>query len=76
VPALVPVCSKFPFKNGANGQYVYIIQLDRDLLKDRLDAGNFQTTLSDINDETNVITLIDNSNDLTNSKYILLISRQ
>jgi hypothetical protein len=45
--------SKFPFKNGANGQYVYIIQLDRDLLKDRLDAGNFELSLAPLSGSSN-----------------------
>ena len=65
--------NKFSFyTNGVLGNSlddIYVIKFTSKYMKDRLDAGNFQTTLSDINDETNVITLIDNSNDLTNSKY-------
>lgn len=45
--------SKFPFKNNVNGQYVYIIQLDRDLLKDRLDAGNFEMFLAPLSGSSN-----------------------
>ena len=45
--------SKFPFKNEANGEYVYIIQLDRDLLKDRLDAGNFELSLAPLSGNSN-----------------------
>lgn len=45
--------SKFPFKNGVNGQYVYVIQIDRDLLKDRLDAGNFELFLAPLSGSSN-----------------------
>ena len=45
--------SKFPFKNDVNGQYVYIIQIDRDLLKDRLDAGNFELFLAPLSGSSN-----------------------
>jgi hypothetical protein len=44
---------RFPFKNGVNGDYVYIIQLDRDLLKDRLDAGNFELFLTPLSGSSN-----------------------
>ena len=44
---------RFPFKNGVNGDYVYIIQLDRDLLKDRLDAGNFELFLAPLTGSSN-----------------------
>lgn len=39
---------KFKFKNNVNGDYFYVIHFDRDSLKDRLDPGNFQLTLSPI----------------------------
>ena len=45
--------SKFPFKNGVNGQYVYIIQIDRDILKDRLDVGNFELFLAPLSGSSN-----------------------
>lgn len=45
--------SKFPFKNGVNGEYVYIIQIDRDLFKDRLDVGNFELFLSPLSGSSN-----------------------
>jgi hypothetical protein len=48
---------------------VYIINFNNTLLKDKLDVGNFQMSLSDINNSANVVTLIDNSDDITNSKY-------
>jgi len=37
---------KIPFKNGKNGDYFYAIQIDRELFNDRLDAGNFELSLS------------------------------
>lgn len=49
---------KFQFKNGVNGDYFYVIHFDRDSLKDRLDPGNFQLTLSPI---------VSNSNQLYNT---------
>jgi hypothetical protein len=39
---------KFQFKNNANGDYFYVVHFDRDSIKDRLDPGNFQITLSPI----------------------------
>ena len=49
---------KFQFKNNVNGDYFYVIHFDRDSLKDRLDPGNFQITLSPI---------VSNSNQLYNT---------
>jgi len=37
---------KFKFKNDKNGDYFYILQFDRDIFKDAIDAGNFQMTLA------------------------------
>lgn len=44
---------KFPFKNNKNGDYFYIIQLDRDSMRDKLDAGNFEITLCPLSGSTN-----------------------
>lgn len=49
---------KFQFKNNVNGDYFYVIHFDRNSLKDRLDPGNFQITLSPI---------VSNSNQLYNT---------
>lgn len=37
---------KFTFKNNKNGDYFYVIQIDKDLFKDRLDPGNFELCIS------------------------------
>jgi len=39
---------KFEFKNGANGNYFYVLHFNRQSFKDRLDPGNFQMTISPI----------------------------
>lgn len=39
---------KFPFKNGINGDYFYVIQLDRDQFKEKLDPGNFELALCEL----------------------------
>ncbi len=44
---------KMKFKNDKNGDYFYVVHFDRDSIKDRLDAGNFQITLSPISSSTN-----------------------
>ena len=43
----------FPFKNNVGSEYVYIIQIDRDILKDRLDAGNFELFLAPLSGSSN-----------------------
>ena len=43
----------FPFKNNVSSEYVYIIQIDRDILKDRLDAGNFELFLAPLSGSSN-----------------------
>lgn len=48
---------------------VYVINFNNTLLRDKLDVGNFQMSLCDISDTSKVITLVDNSDDITNSKY-------
>jgi hypothetical protein len=44
---------KFTFKNNKNGDYFYAIQIDQDLFKDRLDAGNFELCLSPLSGSSN-----------------------
>lgn len=44
---------KFTFKNNKNGDYFYVIQIDRDLFKDRLDAGNFELCLAPLSSSAN-----------------------
>lgn len=45
--------TKFKFKNGVNGDYVYFIQVDRDQFKDMLDPGNFELCLSPLSSSSN-----------------------
>jgi len=45
--------TKFNFKNGVNGDYVYFIQLDNDDFKDMLDPGNFEICLSPLSGSSN-----------------------
>lgn len=45
--------NKFPFKNGKNGDYFYIIQFSRDDYKDSIDAGNFEISLSPLSSSAN-----------------------
>lgn len=62
---------KFPFKNGKNGDYFYVIQLDRNQYKEKLDAGNFELALCELASSgteasptsTRFFTLIDESKD-------------
>lgn len=44
---------KFTFKNNKNGDYFYVIQIDQDLFKDRLDPGNFELCLSPLSGSSN-----------------------
>lgn len=44
---------KFPFKNGKNGDYFYAIHINRDLFKDKLDAGNFELCLAPLTSSDN-----------------------
>lgn len=44
---------KFRFKNNKNGDYFYAIQLDRDALRDKLDAGNFELSLCPMTSSAN-----------------------
>lgn len=44
---------KFRFKNNKNGDYFYVIQLDRDVYKEKLDAGNFELALCELSSSTN-----------------------
>jgi len=44
---------RFPFKNNVTSEYVYIIQIDRDILKDRLDVGNFELFLAPLSGSSN-----------------------
>lgn len=45
--------TKFDFKNGVNGNYVYFIQTNRDAFKDMLDPGNFELSLSPLSGSSN-----------------------
>jgi hypothetical protein len=64
-----------PFSFYSNGvlspesEHIYIMKFDKDSMKDRIDAGNLQISLSDISNTSNIITLIDTSQDPTNTKY-------
>jgi hypothetical protein len=44
---------KFTFKNNKNGDYFYVIQIDKDLFKDRLDPGNFELCVSPLSSSAN-----------------------
>lgn len=44
---------KFKFKNGKNGDYFYVIQLDREVFKEKLDAGNFELALCELSSSVN-----------------------
>jgi hypothetical protein len=60
------------YTNGSiieNQNDFYVINFNNKTIKDRIDVGNFQMSLMDLNDETHHITLIDNSGDLVNNKY-------
>jgi len=65
--------SSFSFySNGilsSESDHVYIMKFDKDSMKDRIDAGNLQITLCDPSNPTTLITLIDTSQDPTNTKY-------
>jgi hypothetical protein len=62
---------KFPFKNGKNGDYFYVIQLDRNQFKEKLDLGNFELALCELSSSgtqthqtsNRFFTLIDESKD-------------
>jgi hypothetical protein len=62
---------KFPFKNGKNGDYFYVIQLDRTAYQEKLDSGNFEIALCELSSSgtvthptsTKLFTLIDESKD-------------
>lgn len=45
--------SKFPFKNGKNGDYFYVLHFNRDTYKDSLDAGNFELALVPLSSSIN-----------------------
>lgn len=47
----------------------YIINFDNDTIKDRIDVGNFQLNLMDLENENNILSFIDNSFDLANNMY-------
>lgn len=65
--------SSFSFySNGtlsSESEHIYIMKFNKNTIKDRIDTGNLQITLSDISNSANVLTLIDTSQDPTNSKY-------
>lgn len=62
---------RFPFKNGKNGDYFYVIQLNRDQYKEKLDAGNFELAICELSSSgttthptsNKLFTLIDDSRD-------------
>lgn len=60
------------YSNGvlsSESEHIYVMKFDKDSMKDRIDAGNLQISLSDVSNPTNIITLIDTSQDPTNTKY-------
>lgn len=57
---------KFPFKNGVNGDYFYVIQFDRDTYNDGIDVGNFELRLAPLSGSTGNISL-DPSSSITYS---------
>jgi len=44
---------KFKFKNDKNGDYFYVLNFDTNLIKDRLDPGNFELLLSPLSSSAN-----------------------
>lgn len=52
-----------------NPEDVYVMKFDSNTLKDRIDVGNFEINLMNIQDNSSIISLMDNSNDSLNNKY-------
>jgi hypothetical protein len=52
-----------------NPSDVYIMVFDNSAIRDRIDIGNFQLNLMDLSDNSSIISLIDNSEDIFNKKY-------
>ena len=52
-----------------NPSDVYIMVFDNSAIQDRIDIGNFQLNLMNLNDNSSIISLIDNSEDIFNKKY-------
>jgi hypothetical protein len=60
------------YTNGtasANPDDFYVINFNNKTIKDRIDVGNFQMSLMNLSDSSDIISLIDNSMDITNNKY-------
>ena len=60
------------YTNGtasANPDEFYAINFNNKTIKDRIDVGNFEMSLMDLSGSSDIITLIDNSMDITNNKY-------
>lgn len=60
------------YTNGtasANPDDFYVMNFNNKTIKDRIDVGNFQMSLMDLSGSSDIITLIDNSMDITNNKY-------
>lgn len=60
------------YNNGVkttNPQDFYILNFNNKSIKDRVDVGNFQLNLMDVETSSSIITLIDNSFDLVNNLY-------
>lgn len=52
-----------------NPDDIYIMVFDNSAIRDRIDVGNFQLNLMNLNDNSSIISLIDNSEDIFNKKY-------
>lgn len=48
---------------------VYIMVFDKNAMQDRIDIGNFEINLMNVQDNSSILSLIDNSNDTLNKKY-------
>jgi hypothetical protein len=53
----------------SNPDDYYVINFNNDSMKDRIDVGNFQLSLMEIETSSSIISLIDNSFDLVNNIY-------
>lgn len=52
-----------------NSEDVYIMVFDKNIIQDRIDVGNFEINLMNVQNNSSIISLIDNSNDSVNNKY-------
>ena len=55
--------------SSSQAEHIYIIKFDKDVIKDRMDAGNLQISLANISNTSSIMTFVDTSHDSTNTKY-------